>query len=82
MLKQQEQLKNRLKTNSTNNTGVIDVHDLQRDDVKFIKNFVELLRKREKLEHEPKEKNKKIKFAEWNLKVKGKLGRDEIYGYL
>jgi len=28
------------------------------------------------------EKSKKIKFAKWNLKVKGNLGRSEIYEYL
>lgn len=58
----------------------IDVHDLPEEQVKFIKEFVDFLRrKRRKAKVEEKEE---IVFASWPLGAKGKLTRREIYDYL
>lgn len=81
MLKQREQVKNYFRIKPVD-AGVIDVRDLPKEDIRFVENFVELLRKKDHLEYKQEPKNKKIKFAEWNLAVKGKIGRDEIYDHL
>lgn len=82
MLKYQEKTRNYFNPAGVS-AGVIDMRDLPKEDVRFVENFVELLRKKERLEYKPNvKKEKKIKFAEWDLKTKGKLGRDEIYDYL
>lgn len=59
-------------------TDIIDIHDLKLEEMKLVEEFVEFLKNRQK----KKNKEEKIKFANWLLKVKGKLTRKEIYDYL
>ena len=59
-------------------TDIIDVHDLKIEEMKLVEEFVEFLKNRQK----KKNKEEKIKFDNWPLKVKGKLTRKEIYDYL
>lgn len=59
-------------------TDIIDIHDLKLEEMKLVEEFVEFLKNRQK----KKNKEEKVKFANWPLKVKGKLTRKEIYDYL
>ena len=59
---------------------IIDIHDLKPDEMKLIEEFVEFLKNRQRGKN--REEKEKVKFANWPLKVKGKLTRKEIYDYL
>jgi hypothetical protein len=56
----------------------INVRDLPDEDIRFIKELVEFLREKAKLRQTREEE--KTSFSSWNLGVKGKLTREEIYG--
>ena len=58
--------------------NIIDIHDLKPEEMKLVEEFVEFLKNKQK----KKNKEEKVKFANWPLEVKGKLTREEIYDYL
>jgi hypothetical protein len=63
-------------------TNQIDVHDLPKEQVKLVEDFVNFLRGRI-IKKAIKTKGKKtIAFKSWPLGVKGKLTRREMYDYL
>jgi len=60
----------------------IDVHDLPKEQVRFIQELVEFLRERMRARRKKVEKKEEIPFATWPLGVKGNLTRREIYDHL
>ncbi|MFH1648455.1 MAG: hypothetical protein ABIA11_01825 [Patescibacteria group bacterium] len=60
----------------------IDVHDLPEEEVKFVQELVEFLRKKAKMREAKGKEKEEVVFASWPLGVKGKLTRREIYDYL
>lgn len=63
-------------------TDTIDLHDLPEEEMRFVKEFVEFLKRRVKMRKEKTGEKEEITFAIWPLGVKGKLTRREIYDYL
>ena len=63
-------------------TNQIDVHDLPKEQVKIVQEFVNFLRGRIKKETIKAKREKTIAFKSWPLGVKGKLTRREMYDYL
>ena len=63
-------------------TEAIDVHDLPENEVRFVKELVELLREKKQETKKDGEASEEINFATWPLRVKGKLTREEIYDHL
>ncbi len=59
-------------------TNIIDIHDLKPEEARIVEELVEFLKNKRR----KKNKEEKIKFANWPLEVKGKLTRKEIYDYL
>ncbi|MFH1192215.1 MAG: hypothetical protein V1655_01945 [bacterium] len=58
----------------------IDLYDLPESEIKFIRGLIEILRNKQ--EKKRQDKKRKTNFSAWNLRVKGKLTREEIYDYL
>lgn len=67
------------KVRSEKMVKTIEISDLTEDEAKIIEEFVNFLKARRK---EKPKKREEITFRSWPLKVKGKLTREEIYGYL
>jgi len=60
---------------------IINTGDLPKEEVKLIEDFIEFLKARKEGKEEKKE-SEDIAFASWDLEVKGKLRREEIYDSL
>jgi hypothetical protein len=60
----------------------IDVHGLPEEQVKLIRDFIEFLKGKAKKKEAKRSKKEQIAFADWPLKVKGTLIREEIYDHL
>lgn len=63
-------------------TNQIDVHDLPKEQVKIVQEFVNFLRSKIKKETIRAQGGETIAFKSWPLGVKGKLTRREMYDYL
>ncbi len=63
-------------------TDQIDVHDLPKEQVKVVQEFVNFLRGRIKRETIKTKGKKTIAFKSWPLGVKGNLTRREMYDYV
>jgi len=63
-------------------TNQIDVHDLPKEQVKVVQEFVNFLRGRIKKKSIKAKGKKTVAFKSWPLGVKGKLTRKEMYDYL
>jgi hypothetical protein len=57
---------------------IINIRDLPEEEVKLVEDFIEFLKARKERKKEKKEKED-FTFASWDLEVKGKLRREEIY---
>jgi hypothetical protein len=57
---------------------IINIRDLPEEEIRLIEDFINFLKARKGRKKEKKEKED-ITFASWNLDVKGKLRREEIY---
>lgn len=60
----------------------IDIKELPETETEVLFEFVEFLKKRAEEKKSEKNLKPKIKFQNWPLKIKSKLTREEIYGYL
>ena len=61
---------------------IVDIHDLQEEEVNLVREFVEFLRKKAKMQSKMSMQKASKAFSTWQLGVKGKLTRREIYDYL
>lgn len=61
---------------------VVDIHDLPEEEVKLVREFVEFLRKKARMQNKMGMEKASKAFGTWPLKVKGRLTRTEIYDYL
>ncbi|OGF20402.1 hypothetical protein A2Y83_01465 [Candidatus Falkowbacteria bacterium RBG_13_39_14] len=70
----------KIKQNKKINFNMIDFDSLPKNEIEFVRGLIEILKNRQ--ERKRKEKKRKTNFGVWNLGVKGKLTREEIYDYL
>jgi len=61
---------------------IVDIHDLAEEEVKLVREFVEFLRKKAKMQNKVGREKASKAFNTWPLGVKGRLTRREIYDYL
>lgn len=63
-------------------TNQIDVHDLPKEQIKLVEEFVHFLRGKSTKKVLTAKSKKAVAFKSWPLGVKGKLTRKEVYDYL
>jgi hypothetical protein len=63
-------------------TNHIDVHDLPKEQIKLVEEFVHFLRGRIAKKALTANGKKAVAFKSWPLGVKGKVSRREVYDYL